>query len=95
MKAVKKQSRTFETIGYVQYRWNENIEQQPHDHQLPAFLSFVDGHLSVLRIAETEEILFSNPDKCLTYHLYEETDRERLAKSDITSIYYPTMISSN
>lgn len=90
MKALKRQERTFECVGYVQYAINEAIGQQPHECQLPAFISYVDGHLALLRVGKDVDEVLRKPDNCIVYQLYEPEDQQRLADSDIVSIHYNT-----
>ena len=96
MKALRRNERNYECVGYVQYPYNDEIGELPEDHQLPAFISFVDGHPAVLRIAATEEEL-EDKDLCLTYRLYEPEDEQRLVNSDIIEIHFkiPSMIDLN
>lgn len=92
MKALKTYLRTFECIGYVQYPVNEG--QEPHEQQLPAFISYIDGNLAYLRVGETKEMVVEDSDKCLEYRLYLPEDQKRLEDSDITEIHFdiPTHI---
>ena len=96
MKALKTYNRTFECIGYVQYRVNSEIGQTADDCQLPALISHIDGHLSYLRIGKTKEMVVNNSEKekCIEYRLYLPEDQQRLADSDIVEIHFdvPTHI---
>ena len=90
MKALKRQQRTFESIGYVQYRPHEEHGQTPEEQRLPAIISYVNGKLAYLRVGTD----LTQPKRCTEYALYDPEDQQRLADSDIIEIHFeiPTHI---
>lgn len=69
MKVLKTYQRTFECIGFVKHT---DLSESS------AFVSFIDGNLTVLRLETTGE----------TFNLYLEADQKRLAKSDIIEVHF-------
>ena len=79
-------SRTWETIGYVEFKpaLPDGIPDT-----LPAFVSIIDGKLTTLIVGETEEeVKGSDHSRCVVYRLYEQMGRKRLQKSKIQAICY-------